>query len=300
MNDDPRQHQDLADVVGEILASYDQLGNINRLDGSNLPSRAEVSLILDDLISLVFPGFHDQSQVDRLTSPYFVGERCARTLRALERSIERANRVACRGKDGSSGPPTGTPALDLLAHIPAIRTTLAADVRAALDGDPAACNASEVITAYPGIQAIAAHRLSHFLYRANVPLLPRLMSEIVHGRTGIDIHPGATIGASFFIDHGTGVVIGETCEIGEGVKLYQGVTLGALSVDANKQHNRTKRHPTLENGVTVYAGATILGGETTIGAGSTIGGNVWLTHSVPPNTQVMLDQPSLRFVRAEE
>ena len=296
MTDTERQ---LAALVEAILDSYAQQGHINHLDGSNLPSRASVGRLLDDLLSVVFPGFLGEDPVDELSSRYFVGERCARSLRALETIIGRAMGVECGGESPRPRPVAEAEArahaIDLLAHIPALRQALALDVRAALDGDPAACSGPEVITSYPGVTAIAVHRIAHHLYKLGVPLVPRMMSEIVHGRTGIDIHPGATIGPSFFIDHGTGVVIGETTIIGAHVKLYQGVTLGALSVESHDRSRRRKRHPTLEDHVTVYAGATILGGETTIGADSTVGGNVWLTHSVPPGTTVMLDKPSLRF-----
>lgn len=292
----------LARLVEDILESYSREGNINHLDGSNLPSRATVDRLLDDLLSVVFPGFLGEDQVDELSSPYFVGERCARILRSLERVIGRAMGIQC----AVGQPPRPRPvheleseahghAIDLLAQIPKLREVLAADVRAALAGDPAACSAPEVITSYPGITAIAVHRIAHHLYTRSVPLIPRMMSEIVHSRTGIDIHPGAQIGGSFFIDHGTGVVVGETTVIGDQVKLYQGVTLGALSVE-NYEHGRErKRHPTLGDNVTVYAGATILGGDTVIGSNSVVGGNVWLTHSVPAGTTVMLDKPSLRF-----
>lgn len=285
MSDTERQ---LADAIEGILNSYTEHGNINHLDGNNLPSRAEIGQLLDDLLSLVFPGYLGADQVDGLSSRYFVGERCARILRDLERVLGRVI------------PPGGSAearahALDLLEHIPEIRGLLATDVRAALDGDPAANSPPEVISSYPGVTAIAVHRIAHHLHRRALPLIPRMMSELVHGRTGIDIHPGAQIGASFFVDHGTGVVIGETTVIGVGVKLYQGVTLGALSVQVGETDRDRKRHPTLEDGVTVYAGATILGGDTTIGAGSVIGGNVWLTHGVPPKTTVMLDKPSLRI-----
>jgi serine O-acetyltransferase len=292
----------LAMLVEGILESYTEQGNINHLDGSNLPSRAEVGRLLDDLLSIVFPGFLGEDQVDELSSRYFVGERCVRSLRSLERMISRAMSIDCG--NNKLRPVTQVHdeahahSIDLLAAIPEIRALISTDVRAALDGDPAACSAPEVITSYTGVTAIAVHRLAHHLYKRAVPLVPRMMSELVHGRTGIDIHPGANIGPSFFIDHGTGVVIGETTLIGEHVKLYQGVTLGALSVGASDLTDRgrgRKRHPTLEDHVTVYAGATILGGDTVIGRGSTIGGNVWLTHGVPAGTTVMLDKPSLRI-----
>jgi serine O-acetyltransferase len=174
--------------------------------------------------------------------------------------------------------------MDLLEALPDIRAMLQLDVQAALDGDPAANSANEVILAYPSISAITVHRIAHLLYEREVPLLPRIMSEFIHHRTGIDIHPGARIGASFFIDHGTGVVIGETTEIGDRVKIYQGVTLGAMSVTRDMRGH--KRHPTIEDDVTIYAGATILGGDTVIGRGSIIGGNVWLVDSVPSYARV--------------
>jgi serine O-acetyltransferase len=290
----------LAHAIDDIMASYAEHGNINHLDGQNLPSRAEVEQLLDDLVSILFPGYFVRDQLDELTARYFVGERCARVLRGLERSVARA---LCETQDQSQ-PPCDPAEIDRRSHalsialiqaIPDIRAMLDTDVRAALAGDPAARSAAEVILSYPGVQAIAVHRVAHRLYQLGVPLIPRMLSELVHSRTGIDIHPGARIGSSFFIDHGTGVVVGETTVIGEHVKLYQGVTLGALSVapDAKPQE---RRHPTLEDHVTIYAGATILGGDTVIGRGSTIGGNVWLTHSVPPGTTVVLANPSLRFI----
>jgi len=174
--------------------------------------------------------------------------------------------------------------LELLGQLPELRRKIHLDVEAAFEGDPAAKSHEEVILAYPGLEAISIHRFAHELWIRNIPLLPRMMSEYIHGKTGIDIHPGATIGESFFIDHGTGVVIGETTVIGKNVKIYQGVTLGALSV--RKELSHKKRHPTIEDEVTIYAGATILGGETVIGRGSVIGGNVWITESVPPYSRV--------------
>lgn len=299
MADAPDQRV-LARAVDDIVASYALHGNINHLDGANLPARAVVSQLLGDLVSLVFPGFFVEDEVDALTCRYFVGERCARVLRGLERVIGRAFAA-----DTSSELPTTAArgqqiAIALIEEIPAIREILDADVQAALAADPAAGSASEIIISYPGIEAIVVHRIAHALHRRGVPLIPRMMSELVHRQTGIDIHPGASIGRSFFIDHGTGVVIGETCVIGERVKLYQGVTLGALSVTGRDASNRKKRHPTIEDDVTIYAGATILGGDTVIGRGSIIGGNVWLTHSVPAATTVMLDKPSLRFISSRE
>jgi len=187
---------------------------------------------------------------------------------------------------------------EFMRALPTIRRLISLDVVAAFEGDPAAEGAAEIVLAYPAIRALSIHRIAHVLYDLGVPLLPRIMSEYAHDRTGIDIHPGARIGERFFIDHGTGVVIGETCEIGKGVRIYQGVTLGATSIRNAKSLRGVKRHPTVEDDVTIYAGATILGGETTIGAGSVIGGNVWLTNSVPPGTR-MLAEPPRQLVRDE-
>ena len=302
MSGDPPQRV-LANAIDAILASYAEHGNINHLDGENLPSRSEIASLLDDMVAILFPGYFTHEQLDELTARWLVGERCARVLRGLERDIGRA--LCVQAHPGDAGRRRADPtvsrhahqlAIDLIARIPAIRAVLDTDVQAALAGDPAAKSPSEVIMSYPGVLAIAVQRVAHQLYGLGVPLIPRMMTELIHGRTGIDIHPGAKIGPSFFIDHGTGVVIGETTSIGSSVKLYQGVTLGALSVTTSAQGRDKKRHPTIEDHVTIYAGATILGGDTTIGAGSTIGGNVWLTHSVPAGTTVLLDNPSLRFI----
>lgn len=292
----------LAAAVEGILESYSHHGNINHLEDTRLPSRNRIQSLLDDLMDLVFPGYFGEENLDELTSSYVVGERCARLLRNLERICARALRSDCQGRASSLSTEeiserAQQAASGLLARIPQIREVLATDVQAAVAGDPAACSSEEVILSYPGVQAITSHRIAHELYKLGVPMIPRMMSELVHSRTGIDIHPGAKIGRSFFIDHGTGVVIGETTQIGERVKLYQGVTLGALSTRQGRDEARArKRHPTLEDEVTLYAHATILGGDTVIGKGCTIGGNVWLTHSTAPGTTVVLDQPSLRFV----
>jgi serine O-acetyltransferase len=290
----------LAKAIDDIVASYASHGNINHIDGANLPSRALVSNLLQDLVSIVFPGYFVDETVDAATCRLFVGERCARALRQLESVTARA-----LASEGANALPTAEMeeraqaiAVEVIHEIPALRRRLDGDVQAALAGDPAARSPSEIIMSYPGIEAIAVHRIAHCLHLRGIPLIPRMMSELVHRATGIDIHPGALIGDRFFIDHGTGVVIGETTVIGDRVKLYQGVTLGALSVGPNEAARRRKRHPIIEDDVTIYAGATILGGDTVIGAGSVVGGNVWLTHSVPPGTTVILDKPSLRFISA--
>jgi serine O-acetyltransferase len=288
----------LAQAVEGMLASYKRHGNINHIEATALPSRSRVTQLLDDLLDLVFPGYFGEANFDELSSRYVIGERCARLFRDLTRAAARA--IRC---DNCPNPRTHQEveleaqrvSTRLLELLPQVRDELASDVQAALSGDPAAASAEEVILSYPGVQAIASHRIAHQLYLLQVPLLPRMISEVTHSRTGIDIHPGARIGSSFFIDHGTGVVMGETTVIGTRVKIYQGVTLGALSVRGRDEARGRKRHPTIEDEVTIYAGATILGGDTVIGAGSTIGGNVWLTHSVAPGTTVVLDTPSLLF-----
>jgi serine O-acetyltransferase len=292
------REQKLAQAVEAILDSYRRHGNINHLEATALPSRARVTRLLDELMHLVFPGYFGEETLDELVSAYVVGERCARLYRDLSAVCYRAIRVYESDEQGSREQARARAdelSMQLLQAIPRVRDVLATDVQAALAGDPAACNSEEVILSYPGVQAITSHRIAHALYHLGVPMLPRMMSEVTHSRTGIDIHPGATIGPSFFIDHGTGVVMGETTVIGTRVKLYQGVTLGALSVRGRDEARGKKRHPTIEDDVTIYAGATILGGDTVIGKGSTIGGNVWLTHSVAPGTTVVLDTPSLLY-----
>jgi serine O-acetyltransferase len=274
-------------VVDGILASYRDIGGINHLEGPNLPSQQSVARIVEDLESLVFPGFQAEQNLDLAGLRWAIGARVSSVFRALSTEVERSLRYTCRiVKDCARHEDCRGEAEelvhDLLEKIPEIRRKVSRDVEAANRGDPAARSSEEVILAYPGVEAIMVHRIAHELWVREVAMIPRMMSEYLHGKTGIDIHPGAAIGDSFFIDHGTGVVIGETTVIGDNVKLYQGVTLGALSVQ--KELANRKRHPTLEDDVTVYAGATILGGDTVIGRGSTIGGNVWLTSSVPPRS----------------
>ncbi len=281
-------------LIDGILDSYAKIGGINHLEGPNLPSRQSVSGIVDDLLSLVFPGFRSEENLNVSSLRYAIGERVITIARTLTLEVEKSLRYACRVmKDCSRSQDCRGEAReiveDLLGRIPEIRAKVNLDVAAANKGDPAARSDDEVILAYPGVEAILVHRIAHELWNREVALIPRMMSEYVHGRTGIDIHPGASIGESFFIDHGTGVVIGETTVIGDRVKIYQGVTLGALSVQ--KQQANKKRHPTIEDDVTIYAGATILGGETVVGKGTIIGGNVWLTESVPPNSRI-LHQPT--------
>ncbi|MDR1929194.1 MAG: serine acetyltransferase [Treponema sp.] len=282
--------QRLDKSISGLVESYGKYGLVNQAGEANLPSRKSIEGILHELTELALPGFREMETLDHDNLALITAERVNRTARKLERELEKAVAFGFREKNG--GPLRGCHAAaelavdDFFEEFPGLRKTLALDVEAAFRGDPAAKSMDEVILAYPGFEAIVVYRLAHFFWKREIPLIPRMMSEIVHNRTGIDIHPGAEIGTSFFIDHGTGVVIGETTVIGNGVKLYQGVTLGALSV--KKEEAGKKRHPTIEDGVTIYSGATILGGDTVIGRDSTIGGNVWITEPVPPNSRVYL------------
>ena len=295
----PMMRQRIDNVVQGLLESYDALGGINHLEAPNLPSRRSIMRIVDELESLVFPGFRDEENLDRLNLKYIIGEKTTGVARSLTTETEKSLGYMCRVReDCDKGQDCRGEAekkvLGLLSHVPEIRRKVRLDVEAAFRGDPAAVCQEEIILSYPGVQAVVVYRIAHELLTLGVPLIPRMMSEYIHGRTGIDIHPGAKIGESFFIDHGSGVVIGETTVIGNNVKLYQGVTLGALSV--RKEDAGTKRHPTLEDDVTIYAGATILGGTTIIGRGTIVGGNVWLVTSVPPHARIYY-QPE-RFVYA--
>ncbi|MDI6753860.1 MAG: serine acetyltransferase [Thermodesulfobacteriota bacterium] len=290
----------LPQVVEEIVESCKQERTISHYDTIMIPSKESVIEILEDLKDILFPGYFRQQEVNAHSLPYHIGNVVNRLFEKLAAQIARSIRHECRRLQS---PCTQCwdrgqrEALDFLKKIPALRKTLAGDVRAAYDGDPAAKSLDEVIFSYPCILAIMIYRVAHELHIQGVPLLPRIMTEYAHGATGIDMHPGAKIGNNFFIDHGTGVVIGETTEIGDRVKIYQGVTLGALSFPTDFQGNLirgVKRHPTIEDDVTLYSNATILG-PTVIGARSVIGGNVWITQEVPPDTVVNIEQPHLHY-----
>jgi len=277
----------LDDRIERILASYEQYGGINLADAHNFPNRESVTSVLVDLENVIFPGFREDACLDKDTLRFVTGERLHRIVRNLTGEVLKAIKYIClmTQRDGSGCYKYSEQiVLMLIDEIPEFRRLSSSDAKAALDGDPAARSMEEVILSYPGLEALLVHRIAYFLYSKGVPIIPRIMSEYVHGKTGIDIHPGAHIGEECFIDHGTGVVIGETCVIGKQVKLYQGVTLGALSV--KKVMADKKRHPTIEDNVTIYAGATILGGETVIGKGSVIGGNTWITESTPPGSKI--------------
>ncbi len=281
-------------LIDGILDSYSRYGDVNRSDSEDFPNRQNVVEVLSDLQCLVFPGFKDNEDINRCDIRYVTGSRVNRIIAVLTKEIQKAL-VYTVCKEKGTGSADGIEdshcfklaektCTALIEELPEIKRKITLDVEAGFNGDPAAKTREEVILSYPGIQAILVYRIAHFLCECGVPVIPRIMSEHVHGKTGIDINPGAEIGESFFIDHGTGVVIGESTRIGNNVKLYQGVTLGALSVA--KELMNKKRHPTIEDNVTIYANATILGGETIIGHDSTIGGNTWITKSVPPNTVI--------------
>ncbi|MCA8988392.1 MAG: serine acetyltransferase [Planctomycetaceae bacterium] len=310
MATDFRRKEILPDITEQIVTSYHELGTINHLGHCPLPSYSEVIAILTDLSEILYPGYRRRQNLHFGNVTYHVGDlldtlhdRLTQQIaRALRHELTTQTQVTCESyveRDFESDAQVIT--IEFLRTIPELRSKLAKDVQAAYDGDPAAGSLDEIIFSYPGLEAITNHRIAHELYRRKVPFIPRMISEYSHSRTGIDIHPGATIGHSFFIDHGTGVVIGETCEIHPYVKIYQGVTLGALSFPKDGEGNiirGSKRHPTIGEGVVIYANATILGGDTVVGAHSVIGASVSLTKSIPPNTIVTIEKPSLKFREA--
>jgi len=276
------------EITSRIIGTYRAKEGINHISGPNLPSRQSVIDIITTLESVIFPGFQENEQLEDDFLTFNIGEKLLKCGRSLIEEIRKSIEYRCREQEKVNPAECGKEAREItfrfLDKLPQVREMTLLDVNAALKGDPAARSREEIILSYPGLEAITVHRLAHELFKMDIPLIPRMMNEYIHRKTGIDIHPGATIGESFFIDHGTGVVIGETTVIGKHVKIYQGVTLGALSVRKEDAHK--KRHPTLEDNVTIYAGATILGGNTTIGANTVIGGNVWITSSIPADSLV--------------
>lgn len=294
-------------LTDRIVASYRDLGSINHLGHCPLPSSLAVTEITDQLREIIFPGYRRRQNLNMDNVVYYVGDLVDALHDSLTEQITRALRY---GRDmlmrdcGQSDLEmvAQEKAIQFLETLPDIRRNLALDVAAAHAGDPASKASDEIIFCYPGLEAITIYRLAHELHLLEVPLIPRMMTEWAHNRTGIDIHPGATIGPSFFIDHGTGVVIGETTEIAANVTLYQGVTLGALSFPKDEQGNiirGRKRHPTIEEGVVIYSNASVLGGDTVIGANSMIGAGVTiLGKQIPPNTIVTCEKPNLRFREA--
>lgn len=300
MATDLRLKETLPEITEAIVATYTECRHINHLGHRPLPSRDAVFDIVADLLDVIYPGFGRRQNLHIGNVEYHVGDIMDSLHDKLTQQIARAMRHEC-------DPHADTldfealaqqKAIELLTKLPDIRYILEQDVESAFLGDPAAKSHHEIIFCYPGLEAISIYRLAHELLLLGVPFIPRMMTEYAHSKTGIDIHPGARIGPGFFIDHGTGVVIGETCDIGKNVKLYQGVTLGALSFPRDASGNiirGMKRHPTLEDDVVVYANATILGGDTVIGHHAVVGSSVWLTHGVEPYTVVTLEKPSLRI-----
>ncbi len=282
----------LEKVLDRLVESYEGPEEINSLETYALPNRRAVISAFQHLQHLLFLGYFSTRPLQKTTLRMALAEHLLPAQEILCEQIQRAAAWQDRDKPKTERKPTGwcqDSVLELLNELPEIRRKLHGDIAAAYMNDPAAESVEEVVFSYPGLVAITAYRIAHVLYEQGVPMIPRIISEFAHTRTGVDIHPGARIGERFFIDHGTGVVIGATSDIGDDVKIYQGVTLGALSVRGDVprgRENAQKRHPTLEDSVTVYAGSTILGGETVIGAGSMIGGNVWLIKSVPPGSRI--------------
>ena len=288
----------MTQLTDQLIVSYAKLGGINHLDGKNLPSKTVIAGITCDLLRLLYPGFFDEMTIHsselKVEMVSLVDSVQGRLEDEIAKSLEYNTPAGVARHQIRSVSQQIT--MEFLQGLPRIRELLRTDAEAAYDGDPAAKSHEEIILAYPFMETIAVQRMAHDLYRKNVSLLPRIMTEWAHSRTGLDIHPGATIGSHFFVDHCTGTVIGETCRIGKHVKLYHGVTLGAKSTSGGQELRDKKRHPTIEDHVTIYPGATILGGETVIGEGSTIGGNVWLTTSVPPSSLVTFEGLTMKVI----
>ncbi len=309
MTSDVRLKEQLPRLTDRIVKTYGEVPAISHLGHCALPNYDQVVECVEDLKEVLYPGYRRREGLHIGNVAYHVGDLIDglhdKLTRQIARALQHEDRVVkkvkeCMG-DTDYEAKGQAMAITFLERIPALREILATDAQAAFDGDPACKSIDEVVFCYPGYEAITVHRIAHELRRLGVPFIPRMMSEWAHKETGIDIHPGATIGHHFFIDHGTGVVIGETTDIGNHVKIYQGVTLGALSFATDSDGNLVrghKRHPTIEDRVVIYASATILGGKTVVGHHSVIGSSVWLTHSVEPHTTVTMEKPKLR-IRAE-
>jgi len=300
MEKDILTNEKIKELVGTIVDTYKGDSGINFIDASNLPAREKILEVLDLLTELLFPGYTGKRAVTQTNISFIVGDILCDIQAKLCDQIERAYKYACRIKecdDCDCRTKAENVTTYLLTRLPEIRDMLKGDVIAAFDGDPAAQSYEEIVISYPCITAIATYRIAHELYIKDVPLIPRIMSECAHSRTGIDIHPGAKIGRNFFIDHGTGVVIGETTIIGDNVKIYQGTTLGAMSFpkdERGKIIKGAKRHPTIEDNVTIYAEATILG-DVVIGKNAIIGGNVWVKEPVPAGVTVVTPNAELVY-----
>jgi serine O-acetyltransferase len=292
----------LPKLVDNIMESYETFGGMNHLEGKDLPSKKVVTEVLEDLFTVLFPGYLGKEDVTKVNIKYFLGTTLNSIYTRLTTEVEKSLKYICRKITECPRDVCQKRAQvvvkELLEKIPEIRALLSGDIEAAYNGDPAAVSNEEVIISYPCVLAITTYRIAHEIYLRGVPLIPRIMSEHVHSLTGIDIHPGAKIGKNFFIDHGTGVVIGETTEIGDNVKLYQGVTLGALSFPKDEKGQiirGIKRHPTIGNNVIVYSGATLLGADAIVGDNVVIGGNVWVTSPVASGTKITIARPELKY-----
>ena len=296
------QKTKLPQIIGKIVDTYDSEDGINHIEGPNLPSRDRVVEVTTSFLDVLFPGYYEKQELSKGDITYYIWEKIAFIYHLLSREIFKSLKSANTKQEDEKKLSDQSIEITFvtLNKIPEIREMLRGDVRAAYEGDPAAQGLDEIIISYPGVEAVAIYRVAHELHLLKVPLIPRIMTEYAHSKTGIDIHPGATIGENFFIDNGTGVVIGETTEIGNNVRIYQGVTLGALSIkmDASGKIERgKKRHPTIRDNVIIYSGATILGGKTVIGEHSVVGGSIWLTESVPPHTILINKAPEPTQIR---
>ena len=292
----------LSKIIGDIADNYEQEDLFTIESGHQLPNRDAVIHIIMGLRQIMFPGYFDKEHLERTIPEYFLGHNIIRIYDTLSEQIRFALIREAKSQANLTEIKERTEEIceQFFSSFAHIQQLLLKDVQAAFDGDPAAKTKEEIIFCYPGRFAIFVYRMAHELYRLKVPFIPRIMSEYAHGHTGIDINPGAVIGEYFFIDHGTGIVIGETTEIGDHVKIYQGVTLGALSTRSGQLLRDVKRHPTIEDNVTIYSSASILGGETVIGKGSVIGGNAFITSSVAPGTRVSVSSPELTFTEKRE
>jgi serine O-acetyltransferase len=288
----------LKQLTDRLIKSYEEHAEIIKINSVHLLNRERIVEILEKLRHLVFPGYFGKKNISLSSLEYHAGDVLEEVLHFLSKETARALHYrpdySGLGKEALEEKAEDI-AFRFLARLPEVREYLAQDVSAIFDGDPAAANLDEIILSYPGLYAIMVYRLAHLLYEFEVPLIPRIMTEYAHNLTGIDIHPGAVIGRHFFIDHGTGIVIGETTVIGNHVKIYQGVTLGGLSTRGGQNLKGVKRHPTIEDHVTIYSGASIFGGNTVIGEGVVIGSNAFVTKSVPERTRVSIKNPELQF-----
>ncbi len=292
----------LKEITDRIVDSYNENPLLCHIKDTKIPSKKAVTELVKDIVDLIYPGFNGSREIDRTNIEYHTGNEVHNLLQNLTNRIYSCFQYECNKVNGICQhcfEISQTQALKFLEKITYIRDLLLTDLYAAYRGDPAAKSYDEIIVSYPGFFAITVYRIAHEIHKQKIPLLPRIMTEYAHGETGVDIHPGAKIGKGFFIDHGTGVVIGETTEIGNNVRIYQGVTLGALSFKRKEDGSLVKggkRHPTIGDDVIIYSGATILGGNTKIGDRSVVGGNVWLTHSIPPDTTIILAEPRLKTI----